>query len=146
MTVHKVHSPLALRRIAFSLVSVLLSLAFTVTAPAQRLSGNDILDVCEQPSNSATQSGVHNNGRTGEARLKPDLGFCYAYLSGVTDAVGTRNTSVFGKWAACLPAAGFRMDQERDVVIQYLHVHAADRHLNGALLVGAALAEAWPCP
>src|SRR4051812_37321949 len=115
-------------------------------ASAQLMTGNDVLDACEGP---LTGGGTRSTGGTPAAKLlpsKPDLPFCYGYLTAITDAVGTRNSSVYGEWAACLPTAGFQLSQAKDVIMRYLHAHPEERHQNAALLAGAALAEAWPCP
>jgi Rap1a immunity proteins len=114
------------------IAAIIVFLTITSTASASFKNGNDVLQMCTQPS-VAKGSGPQDD----------ISGLCYGYLAAVADATNYRNTSVFG-WAACIPGE-VRWIQVRDVVVQYLRIHAPVRDLNGAYLVGSALADAWPC-
>ena len=94
--------------------------------PTGFLSGNRLLDICDQ-SHSA---------------------LCIGYIAGIADAMGTSladgsHPAVAG-WQACFPQ-GVSGGQVRDVAINYLQAHPEQRQLSAASLVAHALSEAFPC-
>ncbi len=80
-----------------------------------------------------------------QCSAKPDAdgyntkwGLCLGYIVGVFDAT-----------ALTIPLCGYdgvTHAQVSDVVLQYLYMHPAERHLQANFLVARALKEAFPCP
>lgn len=68
-------------------------------------------------------------------------GYCYGYINAIADA--TSNNTIDG-FKACIPQQ-VQVEQLRDVVIQYLRNHPAERHYSVLGLVAKALAGAFPC-
>lgn len=115
--------------------------AFPATPFAQNLTGNEVLNAC-----------VDKNDSTLEA-------FCTGYIKGVIEGL---------KWGSALPAlldkqtaeeaelassrlVGFcipeeaTLQQDIDIVIQYLQKNPQDRQGSARFLVQLALDEAFPC-
>ena len=81
----------------------------------------------------------------GNALLADCLGdnplFCYGYVEAVADAM-----KLFGQWQRpeC-PPVDVSARQVRDVVVNFLLAHPADRHYAAASIVVNALKNAWGC-
>jgi hypothetical protein len=69
--------------------------------------------------------------------------YCLAYVQGVGDTMAG-GEPVNGFISACIPA-GVSTGQEKEIAVSYLRAHANIRQNNGAALVAAALAGAFPC-
>jgi hypothetical protein len=93
-------------------------------AGAQFFTGNDLFGFC--------------SAVPGDVAYETKWGQCLGYIIGVVD------TSRFGTSRICL-SSQVTTGQVRDVAIHYLQINPGKRHLPADLLVGAALAEAFPC-
>jgi hypothetical protein len=67
---------------------------------------------------------------------------CLAYIGGVSDAMA-RGDEIFGS-RACFPAS-MTHARVRDIAVAFLKAHADFGRYNGASLLAAAFAEAFPC-
>ena len=100
-------------------------------AEAAFLTGNELLRRCSSSS--------YNQG------------LCHGYIEGVLDEGELANTQknlnryfLRSKWRVCIPIA-VRSAQLEDIVKKFLTNEPEIRHFSAASLVGAALANAFPC-
>lgn len=75
-----------------------------------------------------------NEGKRGDAF---DSALSIGYIEGVGDSLKAAD--------AICPPTGSTRGQGMDVVRKYLDSHPESRHLNGAVIVTAALKSAFPC-
>ena len=66
---------------------------------------------------------------------------CLGYIEAVSDA---SEVNAVNGYEACVPEA-VTAGQLQDVVVQYLQLNPADRHLSAVGLVAHALSKAFPC-
>jgi hypothetical protein len=75
-----------------------------------------------------------------ECAERPAL-FCFGYIDAVSDAF-VRN--ILNGYEACVHK-DVTADQLKDIVVQYLRLNPADRHLGAVGLVADAISKAFPC-
>ena len=107
------------------------------SAHADYITGNDLYRYCKPAQTDAAKD------------LKET--YCVAYITGVHDgaeASGSLLTYMAERdepfRLMCVPQ-GVEAGQLRDIVVQYLEDHPADRNLGAGLIVMSALLEAYPC-
>jgi hypothetical protein len=103
-------------------IAIALLAASVTAARAEMIDGNKLLQHC-------TQQGW---GET----------FCLGFVAGVHDNM--RMTLRILDESPCVPD-GVTLGQIKDVTTRYLRKHPENRHKSAAVLVSAALVEAW-CP
>ena len=103
----------------------------TGVAVAAFLTGNELLKRCSSSS--------YNQG------------LCHGYIEGILDEGELADEQdkvnrylLRSKWRACIPIA-VRSGQLEDVVKKFLTDKPEIRHFSAASLVGAAMANAFPC-
>ena len=107
-----------MRRSGSGAVVSTIALACAIISPARAaLTGNELYDVCLGDSF--------------------DRGMCVGYALGVAEAAGLAGV-------ACIPPDVTR-GQIKDVVVNYLRDHPADRNKSAYGLVTTALQSVWPC-
>jgi Rap1a immunity proteins len=74
-------------------------------------------------------------------RGDPLVFVCTGYIEGVTDLLVTGAV----KPCRVLIPLDVKGDQVKDIIVQWLILHPADRHNDAAQLVTLALLEAFPC-
>jgi hypothetical protein len=67
--------------------------------------------------------------------------FCLGYTSAVADALDGNRVNGYD---ACIPLS-VNVGQIKDIVVQYLRLNPAERHLAAAGLVADAISKAFPC-
>lgn len=67
---------------------------------------------------------------------------CAAYVAGAVDAFNT--TREANKLKSCIPP-GVTMGRLREVTVNYLRDHPAERKASASTLVFSATRKAWPC-
>lgn len=89
-------------------------------------SGNNLLELCNDPSME---------------------GACLEYVAGVADVLSilVEDGSSLNGFRPCVPVAGVKVSQLSDIVVRYLRTHPEERHLTAASLVAKALSLAFPC-
>jgi hypothetical protein len=109
----------------FVIAAIFANLSYAASAKMinNYVNGNSLLSYCTTPI-AATSA------------------FCSGYTQGIADALGGSTVNGF---RACIPA-GVQGAQLKDIAIDFLRAHAANRHSGAAGLVSAAFAEAFPCP
>lgn len=73
-----------------------------------------------------------------------DHGFCVGYVAGIVDSYGYIASYSSGPLQFCLPHNA-TAQQVSDVAVKYLDDNPAQRHMTAALLVLAAVKQAFPC-
>ena len=106
----------AMRRVV--LAGVALASAMPTLAHAEFKTGNQVLEMCNNGSQSVW------------------------YVMGVFDAY---ETIPFAQDARICPPPGVKSGQVSDVACKFIRDNPAIRHTPGAALVGSALRKAWPC-
>lgn len=109
----------------FVIAAILVNLPYPAPAKITNnfVSGNSLLSYCTTP-------------------IAAPSGFCSGYTQAVADALGANTVNGF---RACIPA-GVQGAQLKDIAIDFLRAHAANRQSGAAGLISAAFAEAFPCP
>jgi hypothetical protein len=107
-------------RIGLTVALILVGL--TAESRASFFNGNQLYEMCSRTTGTS-------------------IGMCLAYIDGVVDEFGwaRRQTGL----ADCLPSV-VTGRQLRDLVVQWLTSHPADRADEAESLVQGAIAEAWP--
>lgn len=125
-----------------SCMTATLALAMlAATAPthahAEFRSGNDVYRYCTRTD-------------TNYDRIYQDF-MCLAYIQGAHDGLEAGAYHVTYRanlnedyLIVCVPE-GVEVGQIKEIVVDYLRSHPADRNLSAAILVYAALAEVYPC-
>jgi hypothetical protein len=116
-----------MRRLSRAGLAALLVALYAPPASALYLDGGKLQGQCAAMS------------RDGSYRVAD--GLVGGYVAGVVDAA----LAARGKPGFCLPAAT-DLQRLREVACRYVGRHAEARRQGGAVLVRAALAEAYPCP
>lgn len=73
-----------------------------------------------------------------------DANYCAAYLTGFVDALQV-TAELYQEPVACFPEAGVDVRDATKVVLAYIREKPERRERTTAVLVGAALARAFPC-
>jgi hypothetical protein len=79
-----------------------------------------------------------------DAQSYVDSGTCFGFIVGVIAMIAVYQDGNIAPQTICIPE-GVRPKQALDIVVQYLHGHANDRHADAAMLVWRAFSEAYPC-
>jgi hypothetical protein len=69
------------------------------------------------------------------------LGQCLGYLEGIADIM---ERQPINGYRACIPV-GVQLGQLRDIAVQFLTLHAGQRHFEASGLIAAAYESAFPC-
>jgi hypothetical protein len=94
------------------------------------------------PTFPARGEGIYETGNTIFAACTGgNLPHCVGYLMGVADAM---EGNPINGYRACIPV-GVIGSQLRDVVVQYLGIHAANRQRGAIGLVADAYEQNFPC-
>lgn len=99
-----------------------MALLYACPASAAFLTGNDIYEYCRAVS-------------------PVRFGLCLGYIEGIADVLEVG--SIFG-YRACVPGT-VKVEQLRDIVVQFLFRDAAMREVGAVPLVAQALSGAFPC-
>lgn len=91
-------------------------------------SGNELLSTCD----------------AGEQKDMLSFGLCAGFITGVEQ--GLKLASELNKSQMFCEPNGVTNGQIRDVAVNYIRSHAANRHLSSSTLIALALVEAFPCP
>ena len=114
--------------------------ALTVTAPAQAVTGQELLQQCE-----ALERGAVVSGETVRLPKGQEAAACWVYMGAVQDFAATveeeGGPSLIG---SCVPAEATRLDLVR-AFTRYARAHRADLALRATALVIPALSAAFPC-
>src|SRR4051812_29029160 len=114
--------------------------ATLVIAPAQAVTGQELLRQCE-----ALERGAVVSGETVRLPKGQDAAACWFYLGAVLDFAATvedeGGPSVIG---SCVPPETTRIDLVR-AFTKYARAHRADLDLRATALVIPALSAAFPC-
>ena len=114
--------------------------ALTVTAPAQAVTGQELLQQCE-----ALERGAVVSGETVRLPKGQEAAACWVYMGAVQDFAATveeeGGPSLIG---SCVPAEATRLELVR-AFTRYARAHRADLALRATALVIPALSAAFPC-
>src|SRR3954452_11242438 len=115
--------------------------ALVVTAPAQAVTGQELLRQCE-----ALERGAIVSGETVRLPKGQDAAACWFYMGAVQDIAATveeeGGPSLIG---SCVPPETTRLELVR-AFTEYARAHREDLDLRVTALVIPALSEAFPCP
>jgi hypothetical protein len=101
---------------------------FPAPADAGFYSGNALFEVCTiERTNTAYFEKTYE---------------CVAYIAGAVDAFNT--TREVNKLKSCIPA-NVTINRLKNVTVDFLSAHPADRDKSASALVFAATRKAWPC-
>jgi hypothetical protein len=122
-----------------------------VAAHAQFFTGNELNDLCQKKHIGASLyvAGVIDKAATDESALSK-------YQRATADDPKTSSPERMGKVIASLATAlgeiksycipkGATVEQSADIFCKYLRDNPAGRNKNAAVLLTAALNDAWPC-
>ena len=73
-----------------------------------------------------------------------DANYCAAYMTGFVDALQV-TAELYQEPLACFPEAGSDVREATKIVLAYIREKPERRERTTAVLVGAALARAFPC-
>jgi hypothetical protein len=104
-------------------IAIALLAASAVSARAEFIDGNKLLHDCKK------------QGAGGQM-------FCMGFVGGIADHLTMILRAFYN--SSCVPN-GVTLGQAQDVATRYLRDHPETRHKSAAVLVSAALVEAW-CP
>src|SRR3954469_25196887 len=114
--------------------------ALAVTAPAQAVTGRELLRQCE-----ALDRGAVVSGETVRLPKGQEAAACWVYMGAVQDFAATveeeGGPSLIG---SCVPAEATRIELVR-AFTRYARAHRADLALRATALVIPALSAAFPC-
>src|SRR4051812_41684538 len=114
--------------------------ALIVTAPAQAVTGQELLRQCD-----ALERGAVVSGETIRLPKGQDAAACWVYMGAVQDFAATAEEesgpSLIG---SCVPSEATRLDLVR-AFTRYARTHRADLDLRATALVIPALSAAFPC-
>ena len=99
-----------------------------MSMPAQAITGNKLLEVCEDGEDQSLSTHFQNNA------------YCAGYITGITD--GLRYLDFENRF--CLPK-GVTHGQTQKVVVKYLRENPQRLHEHYVPIILSALKEAFPC-
>lgn len=121
-------------------VLLLIAVFWLVASPVMAFDGNQLIGYCKLA--------LESEGKRVSMQQKAGVDICLAMVQTVSDTISeferivtTEKPNVF----SCLPD-NVALQQKIRVVYIYLKEHPGKLHFNGAPLIMAAFAEAFPCP
>jgi hypothetical protein len=121
-------------------VLLLIAVFWLVASPVMAFDGNQLIGYCKLA--------LESEGKRVSMQQKAGVDICLAMVQTVFDTISEferivtiEKPNVF----SCVPDS-VALNQKIRVVYIYLKEHPEKLHLNGAPLIMAALAEAYPCP
>ena len=120
------------------LTLLMLILAMLMASPARAFDGETLRGACNDVIK-------YQQNKTDKSVSRLNVGICYGFISGVIN-----NHKVMFQYRKvqklfCTPENKSNAEIAK-IYVKYLDAHPENLQMNGALLLDAALKEAYPCP